>query len=272
MNLKDLTKQIPYKWRKGPGNTNLAYIDARDVMDLLDDVCGPENWQKDYKVLDGKMYCGIGIFINDKWVWKWDMGTESEFEAEKGEASDAFKRAGICWGVGRFLYDIDPTKQSFSQVKDSAKKEVKEMNDKSKPTTNQIKAVLAISKQIGEPEEWDTVEGWTYQQASDYIGSKGNGGYYKNTPTQMERVEAFVKVKQKAKEEIDDLVLTEEMLGGEQEVTGCPICGGPISQKEIDYCKSKGLPPACYNCQKGTNIVSQKPALEKVYASERKSK
>jgi len=232
MNLKDLTKQIPYKWRKGPGNTNLAYIDARDVMDLLDDVCGPENWQKDYKVLDGKMYCGIGIFINDKWVWKWDMGTESEFEAEKGEASDAFKRAGICWGVGRFLYDIDPTKQSFSQVKDSAKKEVKEMNDKSKPTTNQIKAVLAISKQIGEPEEWDTVEGWTYQQASDYIGSKGNGGYY-----QMERVEAFVK-----------------------------------AQKEIDYCKSKGLPPACYNCQKGTNIVSQKPALEKVYASERKSK
>jgi hypothetical protein len=203
MNLKELTKQIPYKWRKGPGSTQLAYIDARDVMDLLDEVAGQNNWQTDYKILGDKIYCGIGIFVDDKWVWKWDMGTESDFEAEKGEASDAFKRAGVKWGIGRFLYDIDPNKPTFSQVKSSAKKEIKKMT-----------------------------------------------------------------------EDLDDLVLTDEMLGADstQDATYCPVCGGHISQREVEYCKSKNLPVACYDCQKGTKLISQKPALDKVYASERKSK
>lgn len=123
MNLNDLKKEIPYKWKPGRMNNktgvrspDMAYIDARDVMDLLDEVVGAAHWQKDYKVLGNKMYCGIGIEIPTpmdetgkvtwQWVWKWDMGVESDFEAEKGEASDAFKRAGVCWGIGRFLYDI----------------------------------------------------------------------------------------------------------------------------------------------------------------------
>jgi hypothetical protein len=119
MDLNNLKKEIPYKFKPGRMNNKtgkqspeMAYIDARDVMDLLDEVCGQDGWQSDYKVLDGKMYAGIGINVGSLtqplWVWKWDMGVESDFEAEKGEASDAFKRAAVKWGVGRFLYDLKP--------------------------------------------------------------------------------------------------------------------------------------------------------------------
>lgn len=85
----------------------LAYKDARVDMNRLDEVCGT-NWQKDYKTIDGSLYCGIGVKIENEWLWRWDVGTESFSDKEKGKASDAFKRAGFCWGIGRELYDYPP--------------------------------------------------------------------------------------------------------------------------------------------------------------------
>lgn len=85
--------------------TILAYKNARVDMNRLDEVCGPENWQRDHKELKSNIYAGIGIFLNDKWIWKWDAGAESYSDKEKGEASDSFKRAGFNWGIGRELYD-----------------------------------------------------------------------------------------------------------------------------------------------------------------------
>lgn len=86
----------------------LLYKTARTDADLLDEKYGPENWQNDFKVVDGTLYGGIGIWCPDPefaaWVWKWDAGTDSNTEAEKGRASDAFKRAGFKWGIGRELY------------------------------------------------------------------------------------------------------------------------------------------------------------------------
>lgn len=115
MELNKLNKEIPCKWRVQSYSANkasaqcVAYIDARDVMDILDEVVGKENWQDDYKLIDGKLLAGIGIKTNKngalEWVWKWDTGTESNMEAEKGQMSDAFKRAGVKWGIGRFLYE-----------------------------------------------------------------------------------------------------------------------------------------------------------------------
>ena len=112
MNLKDLTKEIPYQWRvqsfskNKPACSCVAYIDARDVMKTLDECVGVGNWQDDYKVIHDQMFAGIGIKIGDEWVWKWDTGTESQTEKEKGIVSDSFKRAGVKWGIGRFLYDL----------------------------------------------------------------------------------------------------------------------------------------------------------------------
>lgn len=89
----------------------LLYKTARVDMAMLDEKYGPSNWQCDYKTINGVLYCGIGILRVDNgqpsWVWKWDCGIESrdnEGQEKKGEASDAFKRAGFKWGIGRELY------------------------------------------------------------------------------------------------------------------------------------------------------------------------
>ena len=129
MQLNKLIDEIDYKERKGPGGTTLAYIDARQVMDVLDQLVGIGNWQCDYKMVGEDLYCGIGINVagtnkdtinpSPTWVWKWDVGTESEYDKEKGRASDAFKRAAVKWGIGRFLYDIDPKGGSKKPVETS---------------------------------------------------------------------------------------------------------------------------------------------------------
>ena len=82
----------------------LDYVDARYVMDKLDRL-GPENWQDLFVDRpDGSVRCGIGIHIGDDWIWKWDVGTVSDIEPEKGAYSEAFKRAGVKWGIARDLY------------------------------------------------------------------------------------------------------------------------------------------------------------------------
>lgn len=87
------------------GLSLLLYKTARTDANLLDEKYGPFEWQNDFKVVDGVLYGGIGISDNQGgYVWKWDAGTESNTEAEKGRASDAFKRAGFKWGIGRELY------------------------------------------------------------------------------------------------------------------------------------------------------------------------
>ncbi len=110
MNLEDLKKELPYKWRvqstKYGKATCVAYIDARDCMDILDKVVGVENWQDKYYEADGKLFCAVGIFAGECWVWKADTGTESNVEKEKGKSSDAFKRACVKHGIGRFLYRL----------------------------------------------------------------------------------------------------------------------------------------------------------------------
>lgn len=85
------------------GCTLLLYKNARVDMDILDE--SGVVWQRDHKEIKGVMYCGVGIYTeNVGWVWKWDAGTESNTESQKGEASDSFKRANVNWGIGRELY------------------------------------------------------------------------------------------------------------------------------------------------------------------------
>lgn len=88
------------------GAVMLLYKNARVDMAILDEMYGPMGWQRDHKEVKGNMYCGIGIYDDHSghWVWKWDCGTESNTEKQKGEASDSFKRAGTNWGIGRELY------------------------------------------------------------------------------------------------------------------------------------------------------------------------
>ena len=91
---------------KQNGLVLLLYKDARVDMNILDETVGAENWQREHYECKGNLFCRVGIDIteNDTWVWKSDCGTESNTEAQKGEASDSFKRACFNWGIGRELY------------------------------------------------------------------------------------------------------------------------------------------------------------------------
>ena len=84
----------------------LLYKTARTDAAILDETFGPLNWQNKYEVIDGKMYCSVGVKdpTTGEWIWKQNVGTESNMEAEKGQASDAMKRAGFVWGIGTELY------------------------------------------------------------------------------------------------------------------------------------------------------------------------
>ena len=110
MNLEDLKKELPYKWRVQSSrygkSTCVAYIDARDAQDLLDEIVGPQNWQTLFYEENGLLFCKVGIFVGECWVWKSDTGSESKVEKDKGHVSDAFKRACVSWGIGRFLYRL----------------------------------------------------------------------------------------------------------------------------------------------------------------------
>jgi len=99
----------------------LAYLDARDVMKRLDDVFDCD-WSDDYKEVKGNLFCGITAMG----ITKWDCGTESNMDAEKGEASDAFKRAAVKWGIGRYSYylprlvvTVEKQGQNYINIKDN---------------------------------------------------------------------------------------------------------------------------------------------------------
>lgn len=88
----------------------LAYLDARDVMERLDEACGFDGWQCRYNLADaGLLICEIGIRIDSEWLWRANGAGDSQVEPEKGKCSDAFKRAAVLWGVGRYLYDLPNT-------------------------------------------------------------------------------------------------------------------------------------------------------------------
>lgn len=89
---------------KATGLTLLLYKDARCDMNVLDETVGPLNWKREHTRENRN--CIVSIYDEDKkeWIGKEDTGTESNTEADKGLASDSFKRACVNWGIGRELY------------------------------------------------------------------------------------------------------------------------------------------------------------------------
>jgi len=111
LEIKELSKpleihQIEFRVQsinKGGYATILAYKNARVDMQRLDDVVGALNWKREHT--RDNHNCIVSIWDGDKWVGKEDTGSESNTEAQKGLASDSFKRACFNWGIGRELYD-----------------------------------------------------------------------------------------------------------------------------------------------------------------------
>lgn len=84
----------------------LLYKDARVDMKILDELFTPMGWKRTHKLIGDRLYCQVEVWDTEKkeWICKEDVGVESNTEAEKGQASDSFKRACVNWGIGRELY------------------------------------------------------------------------------------------------------------------------------------------------------------------------
>lgn len=101
-------------WRVGSTNKDktrgmvLAYIDARDVMDRLDDVVGPGSWRTFVEHQGPVAMTTLQIWcpFRKEWIGQCDGAGATDFEGEKGRISDSLKRTAVRWGVGRYLYGL----------------------------------------------------------------------------------------------------------------------------------------------------------------------
>ena len=95
---------------KGPYAMVLAYVTNRAIMERLDDVVGPENWQNAFEAgPGGGVLCGLYIKVENTWVVKWDGAENTDIESIKGGLSGSMKRAAVQWGIGRYLYNLEAT-------------------------------------------------------------------------------------------------------------------------------------------------------------------
>ena len=132
----------------------LAYLDARDVMARLDDVCGPDGWERRHPHVDKTTTCEIAIWVEGRgWVVKADGAGDTQVEAEKGSLSDSFKRAAVNWGIGRYLYDVqspwvelEAAGRSY-KIKDSELKKLRDVliNGAPKPQPPKAPSVAATA-------------------------------------------------------------------------------------------------------------------------------
>ena len=99
---------------KKPWALVFVYITSRGLQDRLDEAVGRENWQNEFKEINGGFMCGISIKIEGEWITKWDGADTTDIEKIKGGMSGAEKRAGVQWGISRYLYD-KAFKDSFAK-------------------------------------------------------------------------------------------------------------------------------------------------------------
>lgn len=228
------------------GAVLLLYKDARVDMRILDQVFGPGNWQRTHEVINGNLFCNIDIWDPQKgaWVRKQDVGVESNTEKEKGQASDAFKRAGFNVGVGRELYTapfiyVELADSEFYSEGQNARKEI----IRCYPNTrffvtnvgyNERREIceLTIVDRNGAV-RFDMKKGAQAPPQAPQSGRQPSGGG--NT---QGKAAGAPRGRQSAPPAAQG--------GG----AVCPICGGPITPAEQDYSRRKFGAEACRNCQK----------------------
>ena len=204
------------------GYTLLLYKDARCDMNILDETVGAENWQRDHKEVKGNLYCGVGIWHKEKsqWIYKWDCGTESNTEKEKGEASDSFKRACVNWGIGRELY-TSPQIKIFCEMEK-----------------------IGSSYKLPDSEKYRkfSVKEISYNDKREIIklvivDSKGAQVYPINTYSKLPKIEQE-NMAVKKQEQFQKLECV------------CSECDEHISEKVALYSMKNYGKELCYNCQK----------------------
>lgn len=112
----DWRVQRSMKTARGDKAIVLAYLNARAVMDRLDDVVGANNWTDTYdRWGDNGVKCCLTVRLGNKWITKEDGADDTDIEATKGGFSSSFKRAAVKFGIGRYLYKL---KESWVDISD----------------------------------------------------------------------------------------------------------------------------------------------------------
>lgn len=216
------------KTTKGVGCILLLYKDARCDMKILDEVFGVLGWEREHQLINGNLFCTVRVWdeIKERWVSKQDVGTESNTEKEKGQASDSFKRACFNLGIGRELYTAP-----FIWI-DLKEGEYSEYNGKL-----QVSAVTKFHiKSIGYNEQREI-------NALEIVDSKGILRY---------KLGAKVTTELKA-ENTPPLDLKSEKKSENPSTDlkpQCAACRKEISKAEHDFSVNKYKKPLCRACQK----------------------
>lgn len=236
------------------GAVLLLYKDARVDMRILDQVFGPGNWQRTHELINGNLFCTIEIWDDEKaaWVKKQDVGVESNTEKEKGQASDAFKRAGFNVGIGRELYSAPFT---YVELNDGEWKVEKVQGRDVYRTYPNVK--FSVTK-IGYNDRREIVdltivdrfgnvrflcEGGVQKKANQSgQGSRQNAQSGRQAQTQSQTTQA-PQTSQRAPQGVQTTTIP---AGG----AVCPVCGGPISDAERDYSLRKYGRELCRKCQR----------------------
>lgn len=103
---KDIEFRVSRASAKNKKICVVAYITARAIMDRLDSVFGIEGWKDEYEVLSSGVKCRLSVKLSDSWISKEDVAPFTNIEALKGAFSDSLKRAGVKYGIGRYLYEL----------------------------------------------------------------------------------------------------------------------------------------------------------------------
>lgn len=211
---------------KSNGYSLLLYKDARCDMAILDELFGWDGWQRTHEFKDGKLYCTIKLWSErlQQWIVKEDVGTESNTEKEKGQASDSFKRACVNLGIGRELYTAP-----FIWITDGNPK-----TDKWKVEEIEYNENGEISKLHLKEQKSQRV--WTYCE-----GSRGRQGKPKeNKPAELswkvydEKIDRFAELCNKSKLDCEKAVLSKFNFSNRAKVASQSIIDGYLV-KQLQY-------------------------------------
>ena len=179
--------------KEGKGISLLLYKDARADMKILDETFGFDGWKREHQLIDGKLFCTVSIWSDkrNEWISKQDVGVESNAEKEKGQASDAFKRACVNFGIGRELYTSPfiwiPASKGYNKYE---KFEVKEIGYNEDREINKLVIVDSKGKEA-------------FRMGNNYSNNKNNGN---NKNELLEKVYVLAERKGYNKEAVNSLI------------------------------------------------------------------
>lgn len=231
------------------GAVLLLYKDARVDMRIMDQVFGPGNWQRSHEVINGNLFCNIDVWDAEKqtWVRKQDVGVESNTEKEKGQASDAFKRAGFNWGVGRELYTSPFIYVELAEGEYYAGQGQQGRKDviRCYPSTRFNVTSVAYNDRR-------EISGLTIVDRTGAVrfDMSGKGA---QMPQGGRKTALPSGTKPQSQAKAPQATQNQPQVGQEQPAGGaghCPECGGPISGSERGYSRNKFGREMCRACQK----------------------